>query len=150
MSIDTYQKSRRQRKEYDNHMKQIEKSKSLLKSLLKATNIDSPYPLYIKQFDSINNKLATYEKDEKLTIKDIYHKLKQDGILKYENDIRNPDIYINNRSQFNERFYLKLKNGKYFCDYTPLERLNMRNLRHKYHDDKNLILHLQKKIRCIR
>ena len=150
MSIDTYQKSRRQRKEYNKHMKQIEDSKNLLKSLVKATGLDSQYPVYLKQFNSINNKLATYEKDDKLTMNDIYHKLKQDGILKYENEVRRPDIYINNRSQFNERFYLKLKNGKYFCVYKPLERLNMRNLKNKFQDDKNLILHLEKKIRCIR
>ena len=150
MSTDTYQKSRRQRKEYNNHMKQIDDSKNLLKSLVKATSIDSQYLLYLKQFNSINNKLATYEKDDKLTMNDIYHKLKQDGILKYENEVRRPDIYINNRSQFNERFYLKLKNGKYFCVYKPLERLNMRNLKNKFQDDKNLILHLEKKIRCIR
>lgn len=150
MSTDTYQKSRRQRKEYNNHMKQIDDSKNLLKSLVKATSIDSQYLLYLKQFNSINNKLATYEKDDKLTMNDIYHKLKQDGILKYENEVRRPDIYINNRSEFNERFYLKLKNGKYFCVYTPIERINMRNLKHKYQNDKNLILHLEKKIRCIR
>lgn len=150
MSIDTYQKSRRQRKEYAKHMKQINESKIQLKSLVKATRVDSPYPSYLKLFNSINTKLATYEKDDKLTMNDIYHKLKQDGLLKYENEVRKPDIYINNRSEFNERFYLKLKNGKYFCVYTPKERLNMRNLKHKYQDDKNLILHLEKKIRCIK
>ena len=38
MSTDTYQKSQRQRKEYNKHMKQIDESKSLLKSLVKVRN----------------------------------------------------------------------------------------------------------------
>ena len=150
MSIDTYQKSRRQRKEYNKHMKQIDETKSQLKSLVKVTSFNSPYQIYTKQFNDINSKLSTYEKDDKLTMNDIYHKLKQDGVLRYENDIRRPDIYINNRSEFNERFYLKLKNGKYYCVYTPLEKLNIRNLKNKYQSNKNLIIHLEKKIRCIK
>ena len=43
-------------------MKQIDESKSQLKSLVKVTNVNSPYQIYTKQFNDINSKLSTYEK----------------------------------------------------------------------------------------
>ena len=55
MSIDTYQKSRRQRKEYNKHMKQIDESKSQLKSLVKVTSINSPYQIYTNYYYPATN-----------------------------------------------------------------------------------------------
>ena len=146
MATDTYQKTQKQRKEYNLQMNKLEESKSTLKYLYKQTGIDSKYLANKKQFNLINAKLAD-ETDTSLSINDVYHKLKQMNVLKYENQTRIPDIYINNREQFNERFYLKFKNGKYMCVYKPLERINMIDLRNKYYSDKNQIINLEQKIR---
>tara|TARA_Y100000389_G_scaffold201928_1_gene245863 strand:+ start:196 stop:645 length:450 start_codon:yes stop_codon:yes gene_type:complete len=149
MATDTYQKTQRQRREYNLQMNKLEESKATLKYLYKQTSIDSKYLANKKQFNLINAKLAD-EKDTSLSINDVYHKLKQMNVLKYENQTRISDIYINNREQFNELFYLKLKNGRYMCVYKPSERLNMINLKNKYYSDKNQIIHLEQKIRRLR
>lgn len=149
MATDTYQKTQRQRREYNLQMNKLEESKATLKYLYKQSSIDSKYLANKKQFNLINAKLAD-ETDTSLSINDVYHKLKQMNVLKYENQNRIRDIYINNREQFNELFYLKLKNGRYMCVYKPSERLNMINLRNKYYSDKNQIIHLEQKIRRLR
>ena len=113
MATDTYQKTQRQKREYNLQMNKLENQK-LLKYLYKQTGIDSKYLSNKKQFDLINSKLADIT-DTSLSINEGYHLLKQKNVLKYENQTRIPDIYINNREQFNELFDLKLKMVNIWC-----------------------------------